>query len=240
VKGVFYGVGVGPGDPELITLKGYRVLQEADVICSPKSSADKEGVALSIVSEIVKEKGDREILELPFPMTKDQAELELCWEKAAGRIIDLLQAGKKVAFITLGDPTLYSTYTYVLKKIKAAGLWEIETIPGVPSFCACAALAGLPLAEGDEKLAVIPAVKDLDSLRFVLQNFENVILMKVARKYAEVVKILEELDLKDRAVFATRCGLPGGRVEHNLDQVEKSKQDYLSLIMVKSSLKIRD
>ena len=240
MKGVFSGVGVGPGDPELITLKGYRVLQEADVICSPKSSADKEGVALSIASEIIKEKGDREILELPFPMTKDQAELELSWEKAADRIIDLLQAGKKVAFITLGDPTLYSTYTYVLKKIKAAGSWEIETIPGVPSFCACAALAGLPLAEGDEKLAVVPAVGDPDSLRFVLQNFENVILMKVARKYAEVVKILEELDLKDRAVFATRCGLPGGRVERNLDQVKTGKQDYLSLIMVKSSLKVKD
>jgi len=231
VKGMFYGVGVGPGDPELITLKGRRILQEADVICSPKSGADKEGIALSIVKEIIGE--EQEVLELHFPMTRDRGELELCREKAAGRIIDLLKAGKKVAFITLGDPTLYSTYTYILQKIRRAGLEEGETIPGINSFSACAAAAGMALAEGDEKLAVLPMVKDLNVLRMVLQNFENVVLMKVAGEFEEVVGVLEELDLKDRTVFASRCGLPGGFIEHDLDKVRQKKKDYLSLLIIK-------
>jgi len=197
---------VGPGDPELITLKGYRVLREADVICSPKSKADKEGVALSIVRSLLDTK--QKVLELTFPMTNDKGELELYWDKAVRQILSLLKEGKKVAFITLGDPSLYSTYTYVLKKIKQAGPYPVETIPGVASFCACAAAANIPLAEGDEKLAIIPVVKELDPLRLALQNFENVVLMKTASNYPAVVKVLAELGLKDQAIYASRCGLP--------------------------------
>lgn len=233
MKGVFYGVGVGPGDPELITLKGYRVLREADVICSPRSGDGREGVALSVVSSLLT--GGQQVLELPFPMTRDRAELEACWSRAAGKIIGLLDEGKKVAFITLGDPALYSTYTYVLRKVREAGDYETVTVPGVASFSACAAAAGIPLAEGDEKLAVIPTVKDLNAVRFALQNFESVVLMKVAGRFDRVVEILTELGLKDRAVYASRCGLPGGTVEYDLDEVRE--RDYLSLIIVKSGEK---
>jgi len=228
---MFYGVGVGPGDPELITLKGYRVLREADVICSPRANAAKESVALSIAGSLLTEK--QKILELLFPMTRDKTELELCWNQATSQIINLLKEGKKVAFITLGDPTLYSTYTYVLKKIRQAGSYEVETIPGITSFCACAAAAGIPVAEGEEKLAIIPAVKDLSALRSVLQNFENVVLMKVAGKYNEVLEILEELDLKDKAVYASQCGFPDGFLKRNLDELKETKKDYLSLMIVK-------
>lgn len=231
MKGVFYGVGVGPGDPELLTLKGYRVLREVDVICAPKSGADREGVALSIIGEIIGQK--KEVLELSFPMTRERAKLEPSWEKAAGRIIGFLREGKKVAFVTLGDPTLYSTYTYLLKKIKQAGPWAVETIPGVPSFCACAALAGIPLAEGEEKLAVVPVIEDLDTVRFVCRHFENVVFMKVAGKFAEVAAVLEELGLKGQAVFASRCGLAGSVVKRDLEEVEEGHKDYLSLIIVK-------
>ena len=213
-KGIFYGVGVGPGDPELITLKGYRVLKEADVSCSPKSKTDKEGVALSVVRSLLDTK--QKVLELTFPMTNDKGELELFWDKAVRQILSLLKEGKKVAFITLGDPSLYSTYTYVLKKIKQAGPYPVETIPGVASFCACAAAANIPLTEGDEKLAIIPVVKELDSLRLALQNFENVVLMKTASNYPAVVKILAELGLKDQAIYASRCGLPDGFLKTGL------------------------
>ena len=240
MKGVFYGVGVGPGDPELITLKGYRTLREADVICSPKSRAEKEGVALSIVRSLLDIK--QKVLELTFPMTNDKVELELYWDKAVRQILSLLKEGKKVAFITLGDPSLYSTYTYVLKKIKQAGSYPVETIPGVASFCACAAAANIPLAEGDEKLAIIPAVKDLDPLRLVLQNFENVVLMKIARNYPAVVKILAELGLKDQAIYASRCGLPDGFLKAGLstlpeemEELKEIQKDYLSLIIIKRS-----
>ena len=233
MKGVFYGVGVGPGDPDLITLKGYRALQEADVICSPKPAADKEGVALAVARQLLPQ--PKPVLELPFPMTRDKAKLETCWNDAARRITALLEQGQKVAFVTLGDPGLYSTYTYLCRKVRQAGAYQIVTIPGVASFAACAAEARLPLAEGDEKLAIIPTVKDLQAVRAALQNFENVVLMKISRRYGELVNILKELGLHDRAVYASRCGLAGGFVKHNLTEPESEPGDYLSLLIVKKN-----
>lgn len=224
-------MGVGPGDPELITRKGYRILREADVVCTPRSGAGREGLALSVVRDFLPE--GQQLVELDFPMIREKAELELCWEKAAAQIIAFLREGKKVALITLGDPTLYSTYTYVLKKIKQAGPWPIETIPGVPSFCACAAAANLPLAEGEEKLAIVPAGQDPDTLRSILQSFENVVLLKAAGKIEVIAGVLEALHLQDRAVFASRCGLAGGFVENNLEEAKKRPKDYFSLIIVK-------
>ena len=245
MKGKFYGVGVGPGDPELLTIKACRVLREADVICAPRSGAGREGVALSIVGGIIGE--EKEVLELPFPMTRDREELERCWEEAAGRIAALLAEGKKVAFVTLGDPTLYSTYTYVLKKIREAGPWETETVPGVPSFCACAAMAGVPLAEGEEKLAVVPLLKDPEALPPLLQNFENVVVMKVGGRYGDVLAVLKSSGLAESSFLASRCGFPEGFVrrlaeespagaggkEEGAGEGRKGRPDYLSLLIVK-------
>lgn len=247
MKGKFYGVGVGPGDPELLTIKACRVLREADVICAPRTGAGREGVALSIVGGIVG--GEKEVLELPFPMTRDREELERCWEEAAGRIAALLAEGKKVAFVTLGDPTLYSTYTYVLKKIREAGPWETETVPGVPSFCACAAMAGVPLAEGEEKLAVVPLLKDPEVLPPLLRNFENVVVMKVGARYGDVLALLKSSGLAESSFLASRCGFPEGFVRPLAEEPpanaegegekagagggRKERPDYLSLLIVK-------
>lgn len=239
MQGKFYGVGVGPGDPELITLKGCRALKEADVICSPSSGKDKEGVALSVIEDLLTEK--QIVLKLSFPMTKDKAKLELHWDKAVNQILDFLKKGKRVAFITLGDPSLYSTYTYVLRRIKQAGSFGVETIPGITSFSACTAAAGIPLAEGKEKLAVVPATADLNTLRFTLQNFENVVFMKLSRNYQAVADLLTELSLEDKAIYARRCGFADGFLKPFLglspEEQEEMQKDYLSLIIVKKENK---
>ena len=133
-RGKLYGVGVGPGDPELLTLKARRILLEADVVAVPdKGSGEK--TALNIVKDVVEGKNLRPC---PTPMVRDKALLDGCYEEIAARICALLDEGKNVAFITLGDPTLYSTYIYVHKKVLARG-YDAELIPGVPSFCAVAA-----------------------------------------------------------------------------------------------------
>lgn len=234
--GVFYGIGVGPGDPELLTIKAYRVLQEAEVICAPRSREEKDGVALSIIQNLKAQgllRAEQEVLELHFPMTREREELERCWKEAAERIVFLLRAGKKVAFLTLGDPAFYSSYTYVARKIRAAGSWRVETIPGVPSFCAGAALAEVSLAEGEEKVAILPGAEDLGFLRWVVQNFENVVLLKASRRHQEVLELLQEMGLAERAIFVSRCGLTGELVERLGEKKMLEKPDYLSLLIIK-------
>ncbi|MEG1430575.1 MAG: precorrin-2 C(20)-methyltransferase, partial [Oscillospiraceae bacterium] len=151
-EGRLYGIGVGPGDPELLTLKAVRLLGEADIIAVPDKGTG-EKTALNIVKDFVVGK---ELLYCPTPMVRDGARLEACYEEIATKICDLLKAGKTVAFITLGDPTVYSTYIYVHKKVLARG-YGAELIPGVPSFCAVAAELGVSLCEGGERLLVVPA-----------------------------------------------------------------------------------
>lgn len=234
VRGKFYGVGVGPGDPELITLKAVRALKESDVICAPVSGAPGERIALSVVAHLIEGK---EVVELSFPMTKDAAVLEQSWQRAAGRIMEMLRSGRVVAFVTLGDPTLYSTYSYVLRKIAGAGPWDVETVPGVPSFCACAAAAGVPLAEGNEKLAVIPAPVGETSLRGLLRSFENLVLLKVNRSHREIAGVLGEFGLIERSFLASRLGLKGEmvcRLDEFLKESAGRQPDYLSLIVVKN------
>ncbi len=236
MRGKFYGVGVGPGDPELITLKAVRVLRESDVICAPVSGAPGERIAFSVIAPLIEGK---EVVELSFPMTKDAAVLERSWQAAAGRIAEMLRRGQKVAFVTLGDPALYSTYTYVMKKIAGAGPWDVETVPGVPSFCACAAAAGVPLAEGEEKLAVVPAASGTASVRELLRGFENLVLLKVNRAYREVAGVLEESGLLDSSFLASRLGLKGGfvrRLDALLCDHAGWQPDYLSLILIKNKL----
>jgi len=232
VSGRFYGVGVGPGDPELITLKGYRILKRVDLVCAPKSKEDKGSMALSVVRRILEK--DINTLELLFPMTRNRAELKKFWEDAAERVAAELLKGKDVAFVTMGDPNLYSTYSYIAGELKKkCPQIKVETVPGVTAILACAAAANQPVAEGNEKLAVIPAVYSIDELKWILHNFESVVLMKVSRKLDEVIALLNELDLKDKAFFAGRCGLPGEFFEFNLDNLVGTKQDYFSLLVVR-------
>ncbi|MCL4516045.1 MAG: precorrin-2 C(20)-methyltransferase [Firmicutes bacterium] len=232
MKGRFFGVGVGPGDPELITLKGHRVLGGVQVVCSPRSAADRESIALSIAGRFTGE--GCEIMELVFPMSRDGEALERRWLEAAGKIGSRLEQGKDVAFVTLGDPGLYSTYAYLVEKLRVLHPEvEIETIPGVAAFLACAAARNTPLAQGQEKLAVVPAPGNPADLHLALQNFENVVLMKVARNYDQVVQVLEDLHLKDKAFFASRCGLEGSFATDDLDSLLGQEKDYFSMLIVK-------
>ena len=150
MKGKFYGIGVGPGDPELLTIKGKRILEEADYIATPKTKGDSESTALHIVSPYIEGK---EVIELVLPMTKDPAILEQAWNDGAKCIMEYLDQGKNVAFITLGDPSLFSTFMYVFRPVRAAGYaWEI--VPGVTAPSAAAAKLGIGLADGKENIAI--------------------------------------------------------------------------------------
>ncbi|MBM7557123.1 precorrin-2 C(20)-methyltransferase [Halanaerobacter jeridensis] len=230
-QGKLYGLGVGPGDPELLTLKSKRILEEVDVVCTPQSKPNKSSLAWEIITEIVD--CQDKIKAIHFPMTSQQKKLETAWKQAAEEIINLLEQGRDVALITIGDPLFYSTYSYIMERIAVKYPQQIETIPGVSSINACSSQLNLPLAQGDEKVAVIPVSDNLDEMESGLLNFENIILLKVSRNYGQVVKLLEKLDLKDQSTFISRCGQEEEFVTTDLDALEADKIDYLSQIIVK-------
>jgi precorrin-2/cobalt-factor-2 C20-methyltransferase len=232
MKGKLYGIGVGPGDPELVTLKAKRLLGEVDCVAIPKTAAEKESLALSIVSGLIEEKKD--ILELLFPMSFNERLLEDSWNKAVEKIRSRLDAGKDVAFITLGDPTVYSTYMYLHKILKQQG-YETEIVPGITSFCASAARAGISLAENRESLAVVPSAYDCRDIDKILDNFENVVLMKISRKFSELREKLKEKGLDDKAVLVSKCGLEGEMIEFDLGKVNEETLSYFTTMIIKKN-----
>lgn len=232
MPGKFYGIGVGPGDPELLTFKAFRVLERVDVLCVPKSSADKDSLALAVVEKALLRKYD--LLELHFPMSKDPGVLRDSWNEAGEAVAGQVRAGRLVVFVTIGDPMLYSTYGYVLRYLKEYHSdLEVETIPGVTAFSACASFTGAPLVEGDETLAVVPAAYDLERLKQALDNFDNVVVMKVNRRFPEVLALLKELGLADKAVYINRCGYEDQYYTRDLDSLLDSRLDYMSLLIVR-------
>lgn len=227
-----YGLGVGPGDPELITLKALKILKEVPVIVAPKSRQEGESLALEIVARVLGPAvAGKETAELHFPMTRDPARLAGAWREAAGTVAGHLRRGRDVAFVTLGDPTFYSTYFLLLEElIRLVPEARVVTVPGVTSVSACAARLNLPLVQGDESLAVVSGARDPEALRRVIEDFDCTVVLKVGRHLPRLMETLKDLGLEERAVLATRCGLPGERLG---PPASNRGADYLSLLVVK-------
>lgn len=224
-KGILYGIGVGPGDPELLTVKAVRLLREADVVAVPDKGSGA-GTAQAIVQEYLEGK---EILPCVTPMIRDAAKLNAAHEEIADRICALLDAGKTVAYITLGDPCVYSTYLYVHQKVVARG-YRAVIVPGVPSFCAAAARLGVSLCEKSERLLIVPAShKDVADC---LAVDANLVFMKAGREIGALRETLAEHDLLQNASLVENCTMEGERVyEHFQDMPEGS--GYFSVVLVK-------
>lgn len=226
-------VGVGPGDPELLTLKGARLLGEADVVVTPVGDRSDASIARSIVEGVV-DPDRQQLLTRVFPMRRDPAEMEASWEASATEVAQLVRGGKTVAFVTIGDPFLYSTFLYLYRILQERYPdVAVEVVPGISSINAAAAAAGVPLGLAADRIAILPATFEDDRLRRTLEEFDTVVLMKVARVFGRVRELLEELGLKEKAVYLKRVGLPGEAVVRDLDSVAEDDLDYLSLVMVK-------
>jgi precorrin-2/cobalt-factor-2 C20-methyltransferase len=232
--GKFYGVGVGPGDPSLLTLRAVEVLQTVDIVAIPKSKLDRESVAWDIAKVHCPAKV--RLIELELPMTADQEILEKAWRAGAETLLGELKQGKAVAFITLGDPSLYSTYSYLLNHLREELPPEcLTTVPGITAMSAAAAKINLPLATGDEPLLVLPSTEDVDNFL----DFPNLVLMKVSRRLSEILKLLEKR--KRKTVLLTRLGQAGETIcwEPKSSDFTAEKVDYLSLMLVKNDLRGR-
>ena len=229
--GNFYGIGLGPGDPELLTLKALHTIQRADYIFVPKSDSKEDSLALEIVKDYVKGK---KVIEQIYPMTKDKQTLNTAWLKAAEEIHAEVKNGHDVIYLTLGDPMTFSTYIYLLRHLNTM-LPEktILTIPGITSYNAAASAANYPLLTGNERLAVIPVPKDLAELRPILESFDTVVMMKVAKKLDEVIQLLEDMKLSENALFASYIGQKDAYLTCDIVSLKGSGMGYMSVLIVK-------
>ncbi len=241
MAGTFIGIGVGPGDPELITIKAVKALKAADFICVPKSHANKPSMALGMVKQILAEREKpAEILELIFPMTKNELNNRKLWVENAAIVAAKAKKGN-VAFITLGDPMLYSTFLYLYECVKETyPEIELEIIPGVTSVTAASASSKLPLAEKEEVVSIIPSDLDPARIEETAKHADNLVFMKCAHHIKEFIPILLRSGFTANSTVALvkRCTLPEEKVlvgklsdVHSWDITE----DYFSVAIVKKS-----
>ena len=226
-KGKFIGIGVGPGDPDLLTVKAVKTLNEVDVICAPKSSKSKPSVALSIIDPVLNDRESKyETLEPLFPMIEDKNELQKYWADAAQVIIEKLNKGMDVAFITLGDPSVYSTFSYVFKIIEGID-FETMIIPGITSFTGCAASAKMQLAEKDEIIVIVPKVDE--RLSQIMACGDTFVIMKTSR-HSDMLEDIINRDKRDKEIISVQnCSMDDEKIFNGF--VENKK--YLSTTIVK-------
>jgi len=222
-KGRLYGLGVGPGDPELMTVKAVRLLKKCQLIAIPQKEASR-CLALQIALRAVPEAAEKPILALPMPMIRDTAARERAYALAAEALVRALQAGQDVAFLTLGDPTIYSTYGYLHAQVLSAG-YEAQIVPGVPSFCAGAAALGVPLCLDGEELHLIPGGPSAsDALAYPGTK----VFMK-----GGVPDLKEAILQSDGPVFAAeKVGMEGQRLFRAPKQIPEDP-GYFTLIIAK-------
>lgn len=227
MAGILYGVGVGPGDPEYMTLKSVRLIRENQVVALPGPVAE-ETVAYQIAAAAVPELAEKTLVPVEMPMTHDREEMEKNHRLAADVIETYLKKGENVIFLTLGDPTIYSTYLYVQKQIVNRG-YQTELVSGITSFCAAAARTGTSLAEWSEPLHVIPAVHRVEG---DLDLPGNYVLMKSGRKMDQVKEILRRSG-RD-VVMVENCGMESEHIYHGVDEIPDDA-GYYSLIIAKEA-----
>jgi precorrin-2/cobalt-factor-2 C20-methyltransferase len=228
-------VGLGPGDPELITLKGLRALQAADALFVPQSRDGDQSLALRIAEPWI-DRARQTIVALPLPMTRDAGQLRPAWRAAAETIVAELGADRHGAYLLLGDPLLYGTFVYLWRELIAIQApVAVRIVPGVTSFAAAAAAGGMPLAMSNERLIVVPASYETDAaaLRQLLRDFETVVLMKAGSALPTIVAALEELDLLDHALYAERVGMAEEVIVRDLRSLDPQRRPYLSLVIVR-------
>jgi precorrin-2/cobalt-factor-2 C20-methyltransferase len=239
-------VGLGPGDPELITMKGVRAIQAADLIFAPRSRADEASRALRIAEPWI-DPQRQQVVPLTIPMHRDPAVAAAAYREVAAEVGARLseraalspRGAARGAYLLLGDPLLYGTFTALRAELAARHpALEVTILPGVTSFAAAAAHAGLPLSAGDDRMAILPAPADAAELRGLLAQFETLILMKVGRALPQIVAALAELGLLEGAVYAEHIGMPEERVVRDVSSLRGYQAPYLSLLIVRRTAEI--
>lgn len=225
MSGVLYGVGLGPGAPDLITLRAARLIAEASVVAYP-TLAGAESFARAIAADLIP--GDADEIVMDVPMSTARAPAQAAYDEGAARIAAVLDAGQDVVCLCEGDPFFYGSFMYLFARL--SDRYKVEVVPGVTSVTACAARAGLPLAARNERLTVLPGPLPAAELRLRIDGAESVVIMKVGRHMAKIRDVIAGLGLTERAVYVERATL---RQEVVLPLSEApAKAPYFSMILL--------
>ena len=229
MKGKLYGIGVGPGDPELLTLKAKRILDEADIIAVPVKEAGEESTALEIIRPVV-DLEQKHLLKVIFRMAKDKEERKKCRAAACEQLTAELAKGRNIAMITLGDVSVYSTYMYVNQYVADHG-FETEIIPGIPSFCSGAAAARLPLMEGNESLVIVPSVRAGQQVEDAIAHYDNVVIMKAGGSIGRILELMKRYDRAESCATVISC--VGMKDEYIGPLDPERTYSYFTTVMIK-------
>lgn len=230
--GTLYGVGVGPGDPELITVKAFRRLIDTPVIAYPRKRKGSKSYAHKIAEAYINPQ-EKEMLGLIFPMTKDKEMLEREWNKTVASVWGYLSEGKDVAFVTEGDPLIYSTFIHMMRLMKKLHPEvEIKTIPGISSINGAASRLGIALADGDEHIAIVPARDDYTAMRKVIEENDCIVFIKVAKVMDVMLKVLRDLSLLEKASVVTKV-TSDEEIIWNVAELDGLELEYLTLMVVR-------
>jgi precorrin-2/cobalt-factor-2 C20-methyltransferase len=234
--GTLYGIGVGPGDPELVTVKAAKILGQVDVVFAAASTKNHHSLAKDIARPYIPEATPLKMLK--FPMTRNKTETRSAWKQHARTIINALEKGQNVAFLTLGDAMTYSTFGYVVRHISnSAPHLKIETIPGISSYQAAAARLNTPLVEGEESLMVVSGAKGGNRLREIAAKPENVVFLKAYRNLTDIKAAIDEVGDYPSCVGIKSCGQPNEEIVWDLEELSRCVPDYWTLIIAKQNKK---
>ncbi len=230
MAGIFYGIGVGPGDPDLLTMKAVNTIRKVDVLIAPKTEKKDGSVAYDIAKPYLRD--DVQIVYQVFPMVKHFEQSTDAWESNVQEILGFLEQGKNVGFLTLGDAMFFSTYIYIFRLLEKKGV-KIETIPGIPAFIAIGSHLGWPIVEGNDVLSIIPATADNETIEKVMEVSDNVVLMKVYKNFPEIADLLVKNKMIENSVMVSRVGMPD---EERIDDILARKDqpvNYLSTVLAR-------
>lgn len=229
--GTLYGVGVGPGDPDLLTIKAARIIGQVPIIAVPVAKVDGDSYAHAIAASLLKH--SQQVEKLHFPMLRDEQQRITKQREATQRVATHLKAGQDIAFLTEGDPLLHSTFGYLLEHLSSE--LPVEIVPGITSILGAAADYKQPLVMGNERLAVLPATfEEISALPQILAAFDTVVLLKVHKVLDTVLSMLDELQLLNQAVVVERASHPEGRVFTDVAALHGEQLHYLSLMIIYS------
>ncbi|NNG02115.1 MAG: precorrin-2 C(20)-methyltransferase [Desulfobacteraceae bacterium] len=230
--GTLYGIGVGPGDPDLISVKAVKILKRVSVVFAASSSKNRHSQAVNIARPHIP--ADAQVRMLGFPMTTVRDEVEKAWITNAKTIIEVLNRGEDAAFLTLGDSMTYSTYGYVLPYIQQlAPDIPIETIPGITAYQAAAARLNQPLVEGEQSLLLLSGAHGGDRLRQFNEKPDTVVMMKAYKNVGDIVTALDECNMGKSSTGICKCSLPNEEIVEDIHDLTTRPPGYWTLIIAK-------
>lgn len=233
-KGRLFGIGVGPGDPELVSVKAIRILKQVSTIFAARSSKNSYSLAKEIISTHIGQ--ERRVVPLDFPMTRSKKILEQAWQQNTRQVLEVLSKGEDAAFVTLGDPLIYSTFGYLMKTVKdMAPDVCIEVVPGISSFQAASAATRTILAEAEDCFVVISGATGSGKLKELADKIDTVVMLKVYKNYKEILSTLKELSLEDTSILVMKCGLEGEKVVCPITGYNGEPLPYLSTLVIKNN-----